>query len=375
MPGSSLAFFGSPLFSLSAKLRLLREPFIAPRRDSSDESVASFVRRRLGQEFLDYGIDQMVTGIYAGDPAALSLQHPCPRIQALEARYGSLIRGQIFGARERRRRGEISKAKAPKFSFDDGLQVLPDSLHQQLGETVRLGARVTSISRLQDHWRIRFETAEEIQEDQHTLVLFCGTAHSLARLEIHAPGAPSLEALARIPYPPVTSVVLGFHRNQVVHPCSGFGVLIPDREGFGILGTIFSSSLFAGRAPADHLTLTTYVGGARRAEAASLPDDRLLESVLADLDRLLGVKSAPIFRHIARWPRAIPQYNVGYAEFKGLLDTLEASVPGLYVAGHFRDGVALSDSILTGMRAAERISAALEVSSPSHASSTVPAVS
>ncbi len=374
LPGSGAAFFVSPLFSVVARLRLLREPFVRRRREQTDESVASFVRRRLGQEFLDYGIDPLVTGIYAGDPSALSIRHAFPRIVALEAEYGSLIRGQIFGARARRRRGDVSKANARKLSFDEGLQVLPDTLCERHRESVRLATSVRELVRAEDGWRVLWEENGVAGESAHRVVLFCGTAHSLARLAIRCPGAPALESLAKVPYPPVTSVVLGFRRSDVTHPCRGFGMLIPHREGFGILGTLFSSSLFPGRAPEGHLTLTTYVGGARRPEMALLADAPLLERVMEDLGRLLGVHGPPVFQHVTRWPHAIPQYNVGYDSVKELLNELESRAPDLHVAGHFRDGVALSDSILTGARVAERIAGRLQqaTGAPSASAAAMP---
>jgi oxygen-dependent protoporphyrinogen oxidase len=354
LPGSGPQFFASRLFSARAKMRLLREPFIPA--SAGELSVAEFVRRRLGQEFLDYAIDPLVTGIYAGDPAVLSIQHAFPRIHALEANYGSLIRGQILGARERKKRGEVSKANAKKFSFDDGLHVLPETVCQSLGEAVQLATEVEEVIRTDTGWRLRAMQRGQATELECRSVLFCGTAHTLAKLRIQAP-VPSLARLGEVEYAPVTSVVLGFRREDVAHPGVGFGMLIPHCEGFRILGTIFSSSLFPGRAPDGHLTLTTYVGGVRRPEIAGMADDALLDLVLGDLGRLLGVRGRPVFQHFTRWAHAIPQYNVGYGQFKALLDEAEKNAPGFFIAGHFRDGVALSDSVLTGIRTAARIAA------------------
>src|SRR5256885_10927 len=128
MPSSPLGFFGTKLFTAKAKLAVLREPFVPPRRDGKEESVAEFVVRRLGQEFLDHAIDALVAGVYAGDPYKLSVPHALPKLAQLEARYGSLIKSQILGGRERKKRGEVPKDRAAKFSFNDGLQVLPDTL-------------------------------------------------------------------------------------------------------------------------------------------------------------------------------------------------------------------------------------------------------
>src|SRR5439155_235068 len=154
MPGSPLGFLTTGLFTVRAKLAVLREPFVPPRRDGKEESIAEFVVRRLGQEFLDHAIDALVAGVYAGDPYKLSVTQAFPKLTQLEARYGSLIKGQILGARERKRRGEIAKDRAPKFSFDEGLQVLPDTLGQCLDGGVRLNTAVTSLTQTSAGWTV-----------------------------------------------------------------------------------------------------------------------------------------------------------------------------------------------------------------------------
>ena len=132
-------------------------------------------------------------------------------------------------------------------------------------------------------------------------------------------------------------------------------MLIPKVEGFKILGTIFSSSLFPNRAPADHLTLTSYVGGERYPELAILSAEQLVSLVCDDLRTLLGIKAKPVFQNTVLYPRAIPQYNVGFGRFRELMTQVEAKAPGLFLAGHYRDGVSLSDSIVSGCNVAERI--------------------
>jgi oxygen-dependent protoporphyrinogen oxidase len=203
-------------------------------------------------------------------------------------------------------------------------------------------------------WRVMTASGEA----EFGAVIYCGTAYRLAELQID--GAPStssaLRAFAEISYPPVASVVLGFRREDVAHPCQGFGMLIPKIEGFKILGTIFSSALFPDRAPGGHLTLTSYLGGARYPELGLLPADQLIETTLADLRVLLGVKGNPVFTQTAAYPRAIPQYNVGYGKYRQLLNDLETQNPSLFFAGHYRDGVSLGDSIVSGVNIAERVS-------------------
>jgi oxygen-dependent protoporphyrinogen oxidase len=210
-----------------------------------------------------------------------------------------------------------------------------------------------------DHWTVHTQGVTGESRARHGAVIFCGTASKLAELKIafsQRPNVPlDLSAFAKIRYPPVASVVLGFRREDVAHSCSGFGMLIPKIEGFKILGTIFSSSLFPNRAPAGHHTLTSYIGGERYPELASLPAEKLYEIVCEDLRVLLGVRGKPTFQHCVFYPQTIPQYNVGYGRFKDLMTEVEAKASGLFLAGHYRDGVSLSDSIVSGINVVERV--------------------
>ncbi len=367
MPSSQLGIFTSELLSARAKFALLREPFVPPRRDGKEESIAEFVVRRLNQEFLDQMIDALVAGIYAGDPHKLSVQHAFPKLKALEDKYGSMIKGQIYGARDRKKSGEVAKDRAPKFSFDEGLQVLPDTLAAQLGDCLKLNTVVTKLTQTGDNWRV----STTIGETEFGAVIYCGTAHKLTGLEIRRTGfqpvsnlsqgngdrrdaCPTLSPFSEIRYPPVASVVLGFRREDIAHSCQGYGMLIPKIEGFKILGTIFSSALFPNRAPAGHVLLTSYVGGERYPELASLPPERLVGLVCEDLRVLLGVKGQPVFQHCTLYPKAIPQYNLGYGRYRELMNEIEDKARGLFFAGHFRDGVSLGDSIVSGCNIAER---------------------
>jgi len=354
MPGSPLGFLTTKLFSFPAKLAVLREPFIKPRRDGVEESIAQFVVRRFNQEFLDHAIDALVAGIYAGDPHQLSLPHAFPKLKALEDNYGSMIKGQLFGARARKKSGEVAKDRAAKFSFDEGLQVLPDTLAATLGDALKLDSPVEKLARSAEGWTVTTPGGPAV----HDAVIYCGTAHRLAQLRVENPEPVDFSPFARIIYPPVASVVLGFRREDVTHPCAGFGMLIPKIEGLKILGTIFSSALFPNRAPAGHVTLTSYVGGARYPELAGQTQDRLVETVMGDLRLLLGVRGRPVFTHCAFYPKAIPQYNVGYGAYRNLLTDIETRTPGLHFAGHYRDGVSLGDSIVSGVNIAERLSPA-----------------
>jgi protoporphyrinogen/coproporphyrinogen III oxidase len=368
LPSSPVGFLTTPLFSLGAKLRLLQEPFLPPSPPDVEESLAQFVLRRLGREFLDYAINPFVAGVYAGNPEQISVREAFPKLLALEQKYGSLIKGQILGARERRKRAEVSKQSAPKFSFQHGLQELINALTNRLEDSIQPQCPVIRVQSNPAGWRVTTQVQHQRHEFQHSAVLLAIPAHQLPQLQVVAPQPVDLQGFSQIQYPPVASVVLGFRRQDVPHPLDGFGMLVPQVEGFRILGTIFSSSLFPGRAPAGHVTLTSYVGGTRAPELALRPVRELIEITLEDLRSILGVVGRPTFTHCVLYPKAIPQYNIGYGRFRRAMADIESQAPGLFFAGHSRDGVSLGDSIVSGHDVAGRIHALLSPSGPQHLS-------
>jgi protoporphyrinogen/coproporphyrinogen III oxidase len=355
LPGSAGAFLSTPLFSTGAKLRLLWEPFVRRSQAGREESVAQFVKRRIGQEFLDYAINPMIAGVYAGDPARLSVQHAFPKLHALEQRYGSLILGQILGARERKRRAEVSKQSAKKVSFDEGLQVLTDTLRTSLGAAVRLRCPVTAIRQDATGWTVTTRGPGGDEQLEHSAVVYTGPAYRLPEIQLKTERPINCAPLTQVQYPPVASVVLGFRRADVTHPLDGFGMLIPEVEKFHILGALFSSSLYPNRAPEGHVTLTSYIGGTRAPDLAFRSTEELVELTTQDLRVLLGVSGKPTYQHCFLFPKAIPQYEVGYGRFKELMNSMESKAPGLFLAGNYRDGISLSDSIVSGCNVAGRV--------------------
>jgi len=359
IPASAAGFLTTPLFSLPAKLRVLAEPFIGRAPEGVEESIAQFVQRRLGREFLDYAIDPLVAGIYAGNPRLLSVAQAFPKLHALEQRWRSLFLGQFLGARARKRSGEVSKQNAKKFSFDNGLQVLIDTLQARLGRAIVTTAPIAALRRANGGWRVELEPGAEGGPIECAAVLLALPSHKMASLRIDTAPALDILPLAQVYYPPVASVVLGFRRADVAHPLDGFGMLIPEKEGFNILGALFSSSLFPNRAPEGDVLITCYVGGARAPLLPENTPEALVDLAVKDLGIILGVRGRPVFEHVAVYRRAIPQYNLGFAKIRALFNDMESTAPGLFVAGHARDGVSLGDSIVSAHKAAERIQAFL----------------
>lgn len=344
LPMNPLAFFASGLFSVRAKLGLLRELFVKPADPGQDESLAEFVVRRLGREFLDYAIDPFVSGVYAGVPEALSVRSAFPKLWELEQSYGSLIKGALLGARKRRKRAEASKQKARLLSFRKGMQTLTDALSAHLKEDLHLGVSVQKILPTAEGYEIHARTKHEMAKFCARRLVFAIPAHTLAELPVGF-DFPIREALRRIPYPPVTMVFFGYNGNPSPRPLDGFGFLVPRAERRQILGTIWSSSIFSGRAPVGGAAFTTFVGGTRQPEIALLPDERLREIVLKELKDLLGVTQKPDVVEIARWEKAIPQYNVGHGEVVRAIEAFEDNHPEIFVSGNFRGGISVSDCI------------------------------
>jgi oxygen-dependent protoporphyrinogen oxidase len=354
MPAGGAAAIKTPLYSWRAKLRLLKEPFVRPAPADEDESVASFVTRRMGREFLDYGIAALVSGIYAGDPEKLSIRYAFPKVWNLEARYGSLIGGAFKLARERRRSGE-TPYKSRLFSFADGMETLTRKLAGSTDARILTGAEVDSIGREDERWHLRWHTGSGPAEGTFDALVVAVQAHALDGL----PWTDELQsACANIPplsFPPVTTLVLGYRREQVAHPLDGFGMLIPFPEHKRALGAIFSSTLFPGRAPDGHVSMMIFLGGARMPDCAPTELGEAVALAQGELADLLGITGEPVFARHHHWPRAIPQYNVGHGDFIAALEQIERRWPGLYFCANFRGGPGVSDCIDSALLTSDRV--------------------
>ena len=364
------AMLTTRLFSLRAKLRVLGEPLVRRGKTGADESIASFVRRRLGHEVLDYAVDPFISGIFAGDPEQLSMAHAFPRVVALEREHGSLSKG-LMAQRKASKRARQQAAAAPDIvaqppvtaarliSFVDGMQTLTDALEASLVGTLRLGCPVRLLHRTKTRWEV--EAGQDGAARAHAVdaVVMATPAHVLPAMELPATLRRDAAPVERVEYPPVSTLTLGFERRHVAHALDGFGMLIPAAERRSLLGALFSSSLFPARAPEDHVTITCFVGGTRHPDIARENTDTLVSRVMHDLRELLGVRGDPTFIKHVFWPRAIPQYTVGYQAVKDAADAIEQANPGFYLAGNYRNGVSVGDCIASGQQTAKRVAAYL----------------
>ncbi len=348
LPTTPWALLCSPLFSMGSLLRLLGEPWRKP--VDKEESVAEFVRRRLGQEFLDWAVDPFISGVYAGDAEQLSVRAATARIYALEVEAGSLIKGALLRKRRGRTGGPVPQGRL--IGFREGLQELPQAIAKTLGDRLHAGVQVRALRRIGGHWVV--DTSKASYEARH-LVLAIPAYAAADLLEPHRHDLA--EDLRGITYPGVVNLALGFPRSAVAHPLDGFGALISSREGKDTLGVLFSSTLFPGRAPEGHVLLTAFIGGARNSDIHTLNDKALVSRVLADIHPLLQLNGDPDFIHVARWPRAIPQYTLGHLERLGRIDAIrkDKDLPDIDLLGNWCGGIAVGDCVNNALALGERL--------------------
>lgn len=354
LPLDPFGFFASGFFSLRGRLRLLGEPFIRP--EPADETVTRFITRRFGRELLDYVFDPLVGGLYAGDPQQLSVAALFPHLKRLEREYGSILQG-VLAARRAGRSG-FDPGKRRLFSFSRGMATLPARLMETLAGRVRFGTRVEGIEPLSSGYRLKLRQGEHLATLRVRSVVVALPAYAAARA-LAPLSADTGAALGGIAHPPLAVVALGFRAADIAHPLDGLGVLMPKAERRGVLGMLFSSTLFAGRAPGGQVLLTAYVGGARQPELALLPREEIEALVLEEARDLLGARGMPVFSSVRYWRQGLPQPGLGHERRVEALRALEAEWPGLFVTGNYISGVSTAACIDAARGTASRAQAFL----------------
>lgn len=349
LPSGPIGLAGSKAFSANAKLRLLKEPFIRTKA-AEDESVAAFFERRLGREIVDYAVDPFISGIYAGDPQKLSIRHAFPHLYELEKNFGSIMQGAIFGPKNKTSR--MPKETPKSLTFRNGMQTLSDALAKNLSDCIKLNSSVHDL-RKTESGKIAVKTLGGV--DLFDSVVICTPAHAAARLIENLDPQTSAE-LANIYYPPISVVFTAFESKDVQTSPDGFGFLVPGIERRRILGSLWTSSVFDNRAPADYHLFTTFLGGSRNPELCSKPEGRLLEIVIDELDSILGIGGNPVFTFVKKWEKAIPQYNIGYDSVRRAMDGFKKNYPEISFCSNFYKGISVGDCVKNALSTMTEIS-------------------
>jgi oxygen-dependent protoporphyrinogen oxidase len=344
VPLGPLAFARTPLLSRGGKWRILREPFVA-RGDGGGESVAEFVERRLGREASTALVAPALVGVYAGDERQLGAEAVFPTLVGAEREAGSVVRGLL----RRAVRGE-ARGLPGTWSAHGGLGALAAALAQPLGPALRLHARAAALVPEAAGWRVEHAGGSL---RARAVVLAADAAGAAELLAPHDPEAAAF--LRALSFAPIASLALALAGGSTRRPPDGFGFLVPSDCGLDLLGALFTSRLFSGRAPAGFELVTAMLGGLRWPGAVDAPDDVLLARASEGLDRALGLTDAPRALAITRWPRAVAQPGVGHVAAVRAIRARLARLPKLALAGACWDGVALGSALASGARAAQGV--------------------
>lgn len=379
LPASPRAFFSTPLLSGPAKRRIASEPlrrYVAPPAGTPEPTFEAFLTERIGLEATRTLAGAFVRGVYAAEIEELGAFSAFPRLAAMCAEHGGLVRGMFARGRARRkaRRAGAPEAPGPRtsptdlISFTGGFGVLTDAYRRELKDSVSLSTPILEIARGPGGWRAVLESGEALSCRELVLAIPAPSAHRL--LSMCAPERLDVDAIRKIEHAAVTAVHLGLEGAPLP---PGFGFLVPpdeaarrDQRTPRVLGALFVSNLFAGRAPSGTSSITAMFRGG---EVADLVGDDLVDRAVVELEKaLLGYEAvtpgAPVRKsrprvvasRVQRWTNVIPRYAPGHsAEMASLLARVERALPGLHLAGSYIGGVSVDDRVRAGAETAERI--------------------
>ncbi len=347
VPSSLLSAFTTPLFSPRGKLRVLREPWIKPVME--DESLRDFAIRRLGCEAYERALVPMVSGVSGGDPSEMSTEFSFPAMKELERKAGGLFRGMLARRKESK---DVPRRPLHMISFPDGLGELPSAIARKLGPLCRFGAVVESIRGYPEGDGFTIQTSSgEVRTSQ---VALAADTESVATW-LEPLDAEAARLLRNVHYCPLIVVGLGVDASMVSLP-PGFGFLTTADSGLRILGAIFNSGFFEGRAPQGMQLLTVMLGGDRDPAVLKLSDDEIMHQVRTDLARALNWNGQSVTSRIVRWDHAIPQYGLDHALLLEAINRVEDRFPGIHAFGNWRGSAAVGERIRLARELAANIS-------------------
>jgi protoporphyrinogen/coproporphyrinogen III oxidase len=358
VPMSPQALLASTLLNPISRWKIASEPFKKSQPPTEEESVAAFVRRKFGNEILEYLVAPFVSGVYAGDPEKLSLKAAFPTLDEWERQYGSVLRGALKSRPAREKR----TGTPPLCSFRHGVAALPRAMAAKLGDALQYEARAVSVDFSAQRAVARGSAGSEIrivrngqeQRVSANAVVIATPAYAAAHLlETFSPQLA--RTLSGIAYAPVAVVASTYYRQQVGDPLAGFGFLVPRGEKVRTLGTVWNSSLFPGRAQEGGVTITSFIGGATDPDIIQLHEENIAAIVAEENARILGITGPPLEIAVWKYPRALPQYNLGHGHIVEAIRDAERASPGLFFAGNYLEGPAVGKCVENGFQAAEAV--------------------
>lgn len=391
VPSRMGPFVTTPLLSPLGKLRVGLELFIPPRPGDADESIESFVVRRLGREMYERLVEPLLSGISAGDGSRLSMAAMFPQLRAMEREHGGLVRAMLAQRRRARAAGPAAGAGARQgaasgfVSFVGGLGTLPEAIEAEIARRAAAGARATirrgaRVERITRHDAVGSDIGDDAAERRFTLTLADGSRLDADAVIVAAPAfaaaqvvraldaslASQLEAIA---YASTVTIALAYPREAVPRALDATGYIVPRALGRPVLACTWASAKFVGRAPDDRVLFRLFLGGAGRGAFADSDDAVLRATARAEMRDVMGITADPVLERIDRLPRTMPQYDVGHRERVAGIDAAVARIPGLALAGAAYRGVGIPDCVRSGEGAAGDILRELNALAPSETGS------
>lgn len=327
-----------------------------------DESVAAFIRRKFSCTLLDQLVGPFVSGIYAGDPEKLSLRAAFPILYEAEIASGSIVRGMFKVLKQRKaKNNSVPREKPTLQTFQTGNETLIRALAEDLDDRLLCGVEASSIESIDPghepkapRFRITLRSLKgvEIVETERLVV---ATPTNVTSKLLSSVDPVFESSLSPVEYSGVAVVSLGYRKEDVTNPLNGFGFLVPRSSGLSVLGTVWNSSLFPGRAPEGHALLTSFVGGATNPSALEKSADELAGQVHREITPALGLRKEPVFNNVTIWPRAIPQYNLGHVARMAALEKARVNFPGLYFSGNYLNGPAIGTCVEHALKIANEV--------------------
>lgn len=345
----------STLISWPGKLRMAAELFIPRKKDDKDETLGSFVRRRLGKEVLDKIAEPLVAGVHAGDPETMSVRSSFPKFVQLEQEHGSLIRGMLKKmALMKKSAAGAAQGVGPKkrvtmfMTLRDGLSELIETLSASLSRSpdnkIRTGVKVKSVEKKGNGYTVAIEGGEPVEAASVIVAAPAWVAASVLKsLD------PVLEKeLLSIPYVSTATISLGYRKSDIKHPMDGFGFVVPKTEGRRIMAASWVSRKFDHRAPEGSVLIRCFVGGSKNSELVSVDDKEMVRMVRQELKEIMGIEAEPVVSRVFKWNASMPQYTVGHEGRIASIEGRVAKYPSLFITGSAYHGIGISDSVRNG---------------------------
>ena len=359
VPTKILPLLRSKLISFSGKMRMACEPFIPRKKTIDDESLAEFVKRRLGKEVLEKIAEPLVAGIHAGVPETMSVRSSFPKFVQLEQEYRSLVLGMLARKRELKKKAKVEKGEGKRttmfMTIRGGLYRLIEAITSALegfeNISIRTGIRVRRISKKDDGYEVEIDGAPSVEGD---VVVVAAPAYTAGEL-LKDTDRELTDKLLSIPYVSTATVSLGFKKADVGHDLRGFGFVVPRLEKRSIMAATWSSSKFMHRSPGDSVLIRCFVGGAKNEKILEKSDVDIVLMVRDELRDIMGIEAEPVITRVFKWHRAMPQYTIGHDERIDWIEKRLLSHPGLYLTGSAYRGIGISDCIRNGEITAKRI--------------------